>query len=120
MSRQSDQADALRAGDLEVLRLIASGESLPKVLDALVRIIEQQAYGMLGSVLLVEDGAGVRHGAAPSLPREYMRAIDGEPIGPEQGSCGTAAYRRKPVIVEDIATDPLWVHYRELALQYHL
>lgn len=49
-----------------------------------------------------------------------MRAIDGQAIGPQAGSCGTAAYRREPVIVEDIATDPLWEPYRETALAHGL
>ena len=58
--------------------------------------------------------------AAPSLPREFTQAVDGEPIGPCAGSCGTAAYRGEPVVVEDIATDPLWEKYRAGALQHGL
>jgi len=50
------------------------------------------------------------------LPQEFSRAIDGQPIGPQAGSCGTAAYRNEPVIVTDIATDPLWANYTALAL----
>ena len=72
---------------------------------------------MLCSILLLDpDGLHVRHGAAPSLPRAFVEAIDGQPIGPSAGSCGTAAFRREPVVVEDIATDSLWDDYRESAL----
>ncbi len=111
----------LLQGQSEVLKLIARGETLPTVLDALLRIIEAQSPGMLASILLLDpDGVHVRHGAAPSLPSGYMQKVDGEAIGPRAGSCGTAAYRRAPVIVEDIATDPLWADYRGLALQYGL
>jgi GAF domain-containing protein len=60
------------------------------------------------------------HGAAPSLPAAYNRAIDGLPIGPEAGSCGTAAYRRDTVFVADIESDSLWVGYRKLALAHGL
>ena len=73
--------------------------------------------GVLGSILLLdEDGKHLRHGAAPSLPLPYSEAIDGSEIGPQVGSCGTAAYSASPVFVADIATDPLWANFRELAL----
>jgi C4-dicarboxylate-specific signal transduction histidine kinase len=62
----------------------------------------------------------LRHGAAPSLPMPYTDAIDGLAIGPSVGSCGTAAYRAEPVIVSDIATDPLWADFRDLALAHGL
>jgi GAF domain-containing protein len=76
---------------------------------------------MLASILLLDqDGNHVRHGGAPDLPEAYVRAIDGLAIGPKAGSCGTAAFTRKQVIVGDIATDPLWDDYRALALQYGL
>jgi PAS domain S-box-containing protein len=66
------------------------------------------------------DGDRLRHGAAPSLPKAYTDAINGAAIGPSAGSCGTAAYRGEAVIVEDIATDPLWAEYRDLALSHSL
>ena len=56
----------------------------------------------------------------PAFRRSYTEAIDGGLIGPQAGSCGTAAYRREPVIVSDIATDPLWDQYRHLALEHGL
>src|SRR5258708_1639610 len=76
---------------------------------------------MLASVLLLDaDGVHLRHGAAPSLPQAYIQAIDGLPIGPNEGSCGSAASRREPVYVWDIASDPLWAPYAELALSHGL
>ena len=57
----------------------------------------------------------MRHGAAPNLPEAYVKAVDGSPIGPRNGSCGTAMYTRKPVVVTNVMTDPLWTDYRELA-----
>jgi PAS domain S-box-containing protein len=107
----------LLAGQNQVLELIARGAPLHESLDALLRIIEAQCPGMLSSILLLDaDGMHVRHGAAPSLPESFIRAVDGQPIGAKAGSCGTAAFRREPVVVEDIATDPLWEDYRTAAL----
>lgn len=115
------QADALLSGQKRVLELIATGASLPESLTALVQLIESHAPGMLGSVLLLDDdGVHVRHGAAPSLPAEFVAAVDGQPIGPVAGSCGTAAFRKEAVFVEDIATDPLWAEYKAAALPHGL
>ena len=109
----------LVAGHNRVLELMARGRPLPHVLDALARWIESQCPGTLASILLLErDGIHVRHGAAPSLPETFTRAVDGEPIGPRAGSCGTAAFRREPVVVDDIASDSLWDDYREIALAH--
>jgi len=94
---------------------------LREALDALILLIERVAPGTQGSVLLVDDdGLTLRHGAAPHLPAEYTRAIDGLKASAQGGSCGTAVYRRERVIVRDIATDPLWAPYRMLALSHGL
>ncbi len=115
------ESTELVEGQNRVLALIAQGAPLPATLDLLVRVIEGLSPDMLASILLLDaDGLHLRHGAAPNLPETYVRAIDGEPIGPVAGSCGTAAFRREPVIVEDIATDPLWEHYRDFALKHGL
>jgi len=115
------ESAALLKGQNQVLDLIVRGAELHEVLDLLARTVEEECPGMLCSILLLDpDGIHVRHGAAPSLPEGYNRAIEGQPIGPCAGSCGTAAFRREPVIVEDIATDPLWEEYRDLALGYGL
>jgi len=104
-----------------VLELIALGGSLTQVLDTLLRVIQLQCPGMLASILLLDpDGTHVRHGGAPDLPEDYVRAVDGLTIGPQAGSCGTAAFTKRPVIVGDIATDPLWNDYRALALKHDL
>jgi PAS domain S-box-containing protein len=114
-------SEELTGTQSKVLEMIARGEPLIKTLDALLRMIEAQSPEMLCSILLLEpDGIHVRHAAAPSLPREYLDAVNGYAIGPCAGSCGTAAYRREPVFVSDIATDPLWADYKHLALPYGL
>src|ERR1700681_3544205 len=99
--------------------MVAKGNSLADILDSLCRLVEAQAGDVLASILLA-DGDHLRPGGAPSLPKAYTDAINGTVIGPSAGSCGTAAYRGEPVIVEDIATDPLWADYRELALSHSL
>ena len=108
--------EAFRMGQSQILEMIAANAPLEKILTRLVLLIEAQSPGMLCSVLLLsEDGDHIQHGAAPSLPEPYVKAVDGAPIGPKNGSCGTAMYRGKPVVVTDIFTDPLWEDYRELA-----
>ena len=115
------QSLALLEGGKRALEMIAVGATLAQTLETLVRIVEAQAPGMLGSVLLLDaDGMHLRHGAAPGLPAAFIRAIDGEAIGEDAGSCGAAAFRHEPVVVEDIASDPLWASYRELAAAHRL
>ena len=110
------RAERWREGQNRILRLMISDASLSDLLDALVRLIESENDGAIGSVLLLDpDGMHLRHGAGPHLPAAFMQALDGSVIGPAEGSCGTAAYERRVVIVEDIQTDPLWANYRELA-----
>ncbi|WP_035348071.1 PAS domain S-box protein [Edaphobacter aggregans] len=113
------RAETLIAGEKRILELVAKGEALPEILDSLCRLVEEQASGALTSILLVE-GDRLIHGSAPSLPKAYTEAIDGVLIGPCAGSCGTAAYYGQQVIVEDIATNPLWANYRDAALPNHL
>lgn len=114
-------SESIVACQAYILELISKDTPLAETLDALVRRCEAESPGMLGSILLLDDDQlHVRHGAAPSLPKTYWDAIDGEPIGPVAGSCGTAAYRREPVVVQDIATDPLWVNYSSVALAHGL
>ena len=111
------QQDDFRRGQSKILQRLAANAPLPEILERLVLLIEAQSPGMLCSILLLsEDGDHVRHGAAPSLPKAYVEAIDGAAIGPKVGSCGTAMYRGEPVVVTDISVDPLWEDFRELAL----
>ena len=112
---------ALLEGQKQVLESITSGEPLKRTLDLLVRVIEERCPGVMCSIVVLgADGRQVHYGAAPSLPEPLVRALDGEPIGPRAGSCGTAVNRRETVIVEDIAVDPLWDDYRNLALAHGL
>ncbi len=109
-------ADAVLAAQRSLLEGIATGQPLAASLEAICRFAESRGPGMLCSILVLDrDGVHLRHGAAPSLPVEYCRAIDGLAAGPGVGSCGTAVFRRAQVIVTDIATDPLWQDFRALA-----
>lgn len=108
---------ALIERERKVLGQIAAGIPLAEVLSELLLAVEAQSTNMMASVLfLSEDGQYMLHGAAPSLPTAYNEAIHGIAIGEGIGSCGTAAARGTPVYVNDIACDPLWEGYAELAL----
>lgn len=112
--------ELLLASQQQILELMVSNGPLVEILNLLVKAIEAQTDGLRGSILLLKDQR-LWHGAAPNLPASYARALQsGIEIGPQSGSCGTAAYRREPVIVMEIAEDPLWVNYRDLAQQLHL
>jgi len=107
--------------DETILTMVIAQHPLPEILGALCTAIEKRYSGLLCSVLLLDaDGVTLHNAAAPSLPQQYCQAIDGVRIGPSVGSCGTAAYRKSQVVVSDIALDPLWAEYRNLALQHGL
>ena len=113
-------ADVL-AWEKDALDLIASPAALREVLSGVVLGLEKLSPGALCSVLLLDDdGVHLRHGAGPSLPEAYNGAIDGVAIGPAVGSCGTAAFADRQVIVADIGSDPLWADYRGLAMGHGL
>ncbi len=115
------QEQALLIFSNAILQHISIGAPLADVLDFILREIEDQEPQTQCSVLLLdESGQHLRHGAAPSLPREYCQAVDGVAIGPAVGSCGTAAFLGENVFVADIASDPLWENYKELALKHDL
>jgi diguanylate cyclase (GGDEF)-like protein len=117
-----DRAEEVLASERSVLRLITRNTPLPELLAEVCR----RAEALLGegascSILLLDpDGRHMRVGGAPSLPPAFSAAICGAEIGPGTGSCGTAMYERRLVIVDDIATDPLWDDFRHLALPHGL
>lgn len=99
-----------------LLELMVSGHSLYTLLDELCYLIQERQPGCLASVLLLsEDGLRLTHGAAPSLPQAYIDGINGVEIGQGVGSCGTAAFNKELVVVENINTHPFWQPYKELA-----
>ncbi|MGW2033839.1 SpoIIE family protein phosphatase [Streptomyces sp. NPDC001811] len=113
---QVKHARRLAAEQRALLEQIARHAPLPEVLDGMCRAIEELSPDVIVSVLLADDdGRHLRHGAGPSLPGFYNQAIDGIATGEGVGSCGTAAHRRRTVVVNDIATDPLWDDFRDLA-----
>lgn len=117
-----EDLERLLDGQSEILRLIAEGVAIEYISTHIVRWVESYTNGdMHASILFMdESGEHLLHGAAPSLPLEYNKAINSIRIGPNVGSCGTAAYTRQPVIVEDIENDPLWKDFKDLALKFSL
>ena len=111
------RGELLRDVEYRVLRGITEDLPVAQLLELVCRAVEQVMEGTMCSILLVSpDGKTLRHAAAPSLPAEFCAAINGAPVGPAVGSCGTAVYRAAPVVVTDIATDPLWAGWRDVAL----
>src|SRR6266481_916880 len=120
---QRKRGEALFAGEKRLLEMIATGVALSEILTVLCLIIEEYRPRTLASVLLLRsDGLHLDSVAGPSLPKEWVRQMEKLPIGPCAGSCGTAAYRGSPVMVSDIASDPLWEvpEHRAAALSHGL
>ncbi|HEY0953160.1 MAG TPA: GAF domain-containing sensor histidine kinase [Roseateles sp.] len=112
-------AEVLNQAKNELLEMVATGQPLRPVLDRLTALIESQFDGLYCTVLLLDlDGRHVHVGAGPRMPAAYMQALEGAEIGPTAGSCGTAMFDDRLVVVDDIATHPLWAAYRDLALPY--
>lgn len=122
MSFAAGLGQALHLRQSDVISELTRGDTLEQVLNRHLLVVEGLSDDeILTSVLLLSpDGKRLTHGAAPSLPQSYREAINGSEIGPSAGSCGTAAYLGRPVYVTDIATDPLWADYRDLALPHGL
>ncbi|MBW4546687.1 MAG: PAS domain S-box protein [Symplocastrum torsivum CPER-KK1] len=116
------RSQALLAAQTRILELIATGAALPDVLDVLARSIEEQSDDALCAILLLnQDGTMLGECIAPSIPESYKEITNqGVAVGACSGSCGTAVYRREPVIVSDIANDPLWAQWRDLPLAHGL
>jgi len=111
---------SLRSIQRDILVAIASGQNLSIIMNELCRRVEFLAPDLICSILMVDETGCLRTLASPSLPVEYSKAVDGVPIGPMIGSCGTAAYLGQPVEVTDIATDPRWQNFKHLALPHGL
>ncbi len=103
----------------QILEQVARNEPLQHILAGVVGMLETQIPGSRCSLLLLRDGR-LYMGSAPSMPEVYSKGLEGLPIGPTAGSCGTACHFNRVVVVQDIATDPLWDGYRELALPHDL
>lgn len=115
LNQLSDRSKELEM-DRDILKQINLATPLQYVLEDLTRQAEALHPEMICTILLLdEDGKHLRHGAAPSMPEAYNKALDGLVIGESAGSCGTAAYTGQRVIVEDVRQHPLWASYQELA-----
>ena len=118
---QRKRAESLLSAEKRALEMIAHGASLTDILQELCRAIDAQAPGTISSVLLMDpDGQRLRPAAGDRVPGGWAQAITPVMIGPCVGSCGTAAFLKRPVIVTDIASDPLWVDFRDVALSHGL
>lgn len=99
-----------------VLEALAREQPLTEVLELVCQEVERITPEVTASVLEV-DVQGLLHPlAGKSLPQAYSQLLNGLTIGPLAGSCGTAAWRNAPVIVDNIAQDPLWEQYRHLVI----
>src|SRR5262245_46210489 len=103
---------------LKLQKLIFAGSPLSEVLTHIAQLVESQAEGMSCTIWLPDEGGKELYcAAAPSLPG-FCAQVGTMAVGPKGGSCGTAVYRKAPVYVTDILTDPIWEKYRDRMLPY--
>ncbi|HUS12746.1 MAG TPA: PAS domain-containing protein [Pyrinomonadaceae bacterium] len=117
------RAEALLAGEKQLLEMVAGGNTLISILDALCRLVEETASGCICGILLLDtSGTSVELARAPSLPPSYNEAILRWPVNPDSGPCARAVFLKEQVIVVDVASDSQWDAYgwRPLALSYGL
>ena len=113
---ERNRADKRERNRNHVMELLSSGASLEGVLTAIAEVVEQEETGAICSILFTDqEGKRLLHGAAPSLPNFYHQAVNGIPIGDGVGSCGTAAFIKRRVVVEDVMTHPYWIAFKDLA-----
>lgn len=106
------RAEALLAAEKRFLEMVASGHSMPGILDALCHLVESTASGCYCSVVLVDErGACLEHGAAPSLPESFISSIVGRPVNVESGPCAMASYLNEQVIAADLTSETRWAEY---------
>lgn len=106
----------LRELEVTVLNAISRERPLTEMFDEVTRAVDRLMPGVMSSIVLVIEGK-MRHVSAPQLPDFYNQKVDGMAIGEGVGSCGTAAWRKKQVIVADILNDPLWEKARDIMQQ---
>ena len=119
MSQALSLFPELHALETRILTRLSDNVPLSDLLEDITLTVDRLMADVRSSILLIENGH-IRHGAAPSLPAAYNTAIDGLAIGPKVGSCGTAAWRRRQVIVLDAQTDPLWEGFRGIAIEHNI
>jgi formate hydrogenlyase transcriptional activator len=115
------RAEALLEAEKRTLEMLSGGAPLTDILENLCNTIDAQAGNSVSAVMLTDaDGVWLWPAAGPRLAKGWIEAITPLKIGPAIGSCGSAAFLKQRVIVSDIATDPLWAEYRDVALSYGL
>ncbi|MFA7061240.1 MAG: ATP-binding protein [Pedobacter sp.] len=108
--KRAEQSVQIRS---EIMERIARGEPLPQLLSFISTAIERERPELICSIMLAdENGLALFNVAGPSLPDFYNIAIKRIKIGEGIGSCGTAAFRKERVVVEDIAIHPFWKNFR--------
>lgn len=114
-------AEQLEKGRSRILEEVVNDKPLNEILTTMILHAEEIQPDMIGSVLMLDDsGQHLLHASAPNLPDFYTQAIDGATIGPDVGSCGAAAFSKKPVIIENIEAHPNWQNCIDLTQKANL
>lgn len=110
------QERALQRLQRDVLAELAENYDLPRLATNLCRLVQVIAPDVACSILLVDEEKRLRPLAGPSLPEGFADAVNGLSVGPEVGTCGTAAYFGRSVMTPDIGASPAWRQWNRLPL----
>ena len=117
------RAEALLAGEKRLLEMVAAGDSISGILEALCQLVESTVIGCFCSFVLVDpSGARLGHGAAPSLPASFIGSLVGRPVNSASGPCAMAAHVNEQVIAADITLETRWEEFawRQMVLAHGL
>lgn len=118
----TDISETKQLRSLQQLIMSALADEIPitDIADQLCRRVEEIAPDVVSSLLYVDDGGLIHPLGGPSLPEDYSLALDGVAIGPDIGSCGSAAFYGEPVLAMDLDTDPRWQPFKTRPLEVGL
>jgi diguanylate cyclase (GGDEF)-like protein/PAS domain S-box-containing protein len=124
-SASQNHQDLLKASQIieeqrRIMELVANGASLQELLDTLTSAIERIEPGTICTIMMLDEDQRRRllKGAGPSVPPEYLDAINGLEIGPNVGACGAAAFLNETVVIEDIASHPNFSTAKDFVMRY--
>jgi len=105
----------------KILEVITASYKLSHVLGLIVDSVEQETPDVICSILLIDEtGKFLIKGAAPHLPDEFVERTNRIAIGPESCLCGTAAFYKKRIVVNNVGTDLRWTNLADVAAKFNI
>ena len=115
-SADDDLAGQLLSAHRRLLDGIGESTHLTGLLQQFCATLDEAIAPASSCVMLYQPVERILNvGAAPGLPPELRRSLDGLTAGLAPGSCSAAVNRNEVVVSRDLSTDPLWDGLRDAA-----